>query len=727
MASSVSDLELLAGLYGVQTSYTDSQGRRQTAAPESLIAVLQAMNAPLDGPEDIAEALRARREDLEEQLAEPVVVAWDGVAPELELRPRNSSGGGGSGPLALHLDFEDGGRRAWTLDLAALPAGPAGVRRLTLPERLPLGYHHLRVEAGGRAADTLVIAAPSRAYEGPGSDAGSSDAGPGSPGSNGGSGSHAADIADTADRSRLWGVFLPLYALRTKRGWGAGDLTDLEALATWTAGRGGGVVATLPLLAAFLDEPLEPSPYAPASRQFWNELYLDPRELPELADTAGAQRLIAAKEFSREAAALAAAPQVDYARLMFLKRRVLEEMAHRFFGRESERRDRFERYIESKPELATYAAFRAVMDRRGEAWTSWPERLRDGSLAKADFEEEDRRYHLWVQWAMDEQMRSLAAAARRRGPGLYLDLPLGVHGASYDVWREQELFVQAVSAGAPPDTFFTKGQDWGFPPLSPERLRDQGYRHLIACLRHHLEHAGMLRIDHVMQLHRLFWIPRGGSAADGVYVRYPADELYAILALESHRHKAVIVGENLGTVPPEVGEAMDRHGVLGMYVLQYELQPGNEGDLRPPPADSVASLNTHDMPTFAAFWQGKDVDDLRDLGLFDARQAQEEKERREQLRAGMAGLLKKKPADETEAYNAVLRDRLEWLAASPARLVLVNLEDLWGETAPQNTPGTHLERPNWRRKARLTLEEIESRKDIAETLRRIDELRRGKS
>ncbi len=244
----------------------------------------------------------------------------------------------------------------------------------------------------------------------------------------------------------------------------------------------------------------------------------------------------------------------------------------------------------------------------------------------------------------------------------------------------------------------------------------------------------MLRIDHVMQLHRLFWIPRGAAAADGVYVRYPADELYAVLCLESHRHQAVIVGENLGTVPPEVGEAMDRHGVLGMYVLQYELQPGNEGSLRPPPEDTAASLNTHDMPTFAAFWQGKDIADLVDLGLFDERQAQEERERRAQLRAGMAGLLKKKlksqegapDPTEAETYGAVLRDRLEWLAASPARLVLVNLEDLWGEPAPQNMPGTHLERPNWRRKARLTLEEIEARKDIADTLRRIDELRRGK-
>ncbi len=200
------------------------------------------------------------------------------------------------------------------------------------------------------------------------------------------------------------------------------------------------MVATLPLLAAFLDEPFEPSPYAPASRLFWNELYLDPRELPEFADTPAAQRLVASGELRREIEALRAAPQVDYARLMALKRRVLEEMAQRFLGRESARREQFERYVAEKPELATYAAFRAVMDRRGEAWPSWPERLRDGRLAQADYDEEDRRYHLWVQWAADEQMRSLAAAARRRGPGLYLDLPLGVHGASYDVWRERELF-----------------------------------------------------------------------------------------------------------------------------------------------------------------------------------------------------------------------------------------------------------------------------------------------
>ncbi len=464
----------------------------------------------------------------------------------------------------------------------------------------------------------------------------------------------------------LWGVFLPLYALSTRASWGAGDLSDLGRLIDWTAGLGGGVVATLPLLAAYLEEPCEPSPYSPASRLFWNELYLDPRACPELDAAPAARRLVDSPELRREVEALRAAPLVDYPRLMALKRRVCEEMAHRFFSRPSARQEELARFVKAKPEVETYAAFRAVLDRRGEAWPRWPERLREGALAAADYDEEDRRYHLWVQWAMSEQMRALALDARRRGPGLYLDLPLGAAGDSYDVWRQPRLFARDATAGAPPDTFFTKGQDWGFPPIDPERQRRQGYAHLVDCLRHHLEHAGMLRIDHVMQLHRLFWIPRGMGAADGVYVRYPAEELYALLSLESHRHRAAIVGENLGTVPPEVGEAMGRHGILGMYVAQYELQPGNEGRLRTPPADSAASLNTHDMPPFAAFWKGDDIKDLEDLGLYDAAQAHGEGERRRAIRREMAEQLPEAldPAAPATA-PAVLRDRLELARRQP--------------------------------------------------------------
>jgi 4-alpha-glucanotransferase len=684
-------LHELAESYGIQTSYHDAMGGLRPARPEALAGVLYAMGVPLEGADDVAEALRARRAELAGRLLEPVVVAWDGGPPALDLRFRREDGDS----LGCHVDLEDGGRRAWAADRGALQQVAEGTWRLALPEALPPGLHRLRLKTGQRSAEATVISAPRRAF------------------------------GAEPDGLPLWGVFLPLYALQTRASWGAGDLSDLGQLIDWTSGLGGGVVATLPLLAAYLEEPCEPSPYAPASRLFWNELYLDPRACPELDASPAARRIVDSPEFRREVEALRSAPLVDYPRLATLKRRVFEEMAHRFFSRPSERQEELARFVQANPEVETYAAFRAVLDRRGEVWPRWPERLREGTLAPADYDDEDRRYHLWVQWATAEQMRTLALEARRRGPGLYLDLPLGVGGDSYDVWREPALFAREASAGAPPDAFFTKGQDWGFPPIDPERQREQGYAHLVACLRHHLEPAGMLRIDHVMQLHRLFWIPRGMAAADGIYVRYPAEELYALLSLESHRHRATIVGENLGTVPPEVGEAMGRHGVLGMYVVQYELQPGSEGRLRPPPADSAASLNTHDMPAFRAFWRGDDVGDLADLGLFGPAEAEAERERRRALRRGMAALLLARPDPEAPGTAAaVLRELLEWLAASPAQLVLVNLEDLWGETAPQNTPGTYAERANWRRKARLGFEEFSARPEVVEILERIDRLRK---
>jgi 4-alpha-glucanotransferase len=691
LATENEDLQTLANLYGVQTSYRDAMGNHVEAKPESLLGVLRALEAQVDSVADIPEALRARREELAERVIEPVVVAWDGHVREigLHLGPRPEAVGGS---LACHLDLEGGEHHGWVLDLDSLPQNGDGARLLALPASLPLGYHRLRLEIGGRSHESLVIAAPARAY---------------------------------SDPRSLWGVFLPLYALRTEKSWGAGDFSDLETLAEWTAGLGGGVVATLPLLAAFLDEPCEPSPYAPASRLFWNELYIDPRRLPEMDDSSTARRLLESPDLLHEIDAVQAAPQVDYPRLMALKRRVLEELAHRFFSHPSERLADYEDFIKQKTDLDLYAAFRAVGDRRGETWQSWPERLRDGKLAPADYDEEDKRYYLWTQWAADQQMRDLAAQARRRGPGLYLDLPLGVHGSAFDVWRHPHLFAEGAAAGAPPDSFFTKGQNWGFPPLRPDRQREHGYDHLIACLRHHLEAAGMLRIDHVMQLHRLFWIPQGMEAKDGVYIRYPADELYAVLTLESHRHQAMIVGENLGTVPPEVYEAMERHDILGMYVVQYELQPGQP--LREPPAVSAASLNTHDMPTFRAYWEGKDTAVLRELGFFDDQQARAELERRATIRRAIESELTAAPGRSADAtYDAALFRLLEYLAASPARLVLINLEDLWRELEPQNVPGTHTERPNWRRKARLSFEEFSRKPEVLNALRRVDELRRGR-
>ena len=323
----------------------------------------------------------------------------------------------------------------------------------------------------------------------------------------------------------------------------------------------------------------------------------------------------------------------------------------------------------------------------------------------------------------------MAAHARRYHAGLNLDLPIGTHPDGYDVWREQRAFALGTSVGAPPDRVWTHGQNWGFPPLHPERIREQGYRYLIACLRHQMHYADMVRIDHILGLHRLFWIPRGAPPGEGAYVHYHAEELYAFLCLESHWQRAAVVGENLGVVPPYVNSIMSRHGILKMFVVQYEVEGGVRRALKQAPADALASLNTHDMPPFAGWWEGRDIADRRALGLVSPAAARAKYRARLRRRALMARVLrsarwlKGKAADSSSVFRACA----EFLAASRAGAILLNLEDLWGESEPQNIPGTSSgERPNWRRKARYSLEEFTRLRVVNSILDSVRRLRRRK-
>jgi 4-alpha-glucanotransferase len=698
---SVPGLAALARAYGVQTAFYDVDSRRRPASPDALIAVLRGLGAPLESPVDVPDALRHRRQSLWARPLEPVSAVWQGAPPAVPLRLPASA----EAPISCSLALEGGGQRRWQCDPAALEATDSetveGVSyrslRLPLPADLPAGYHRLTIEAGGARAESLVILAPPRCF-------------------------------DPKDR-RSWGAFLPLYALRSERSAGPGDLAGLGALVRWVGGLGAGTVATLPMLAAFLDEPFEPSPYAPASRLFWNELYIDPAAVPELARSPRAQATLASGDFAREAGELRGQPIIDYRRAMLLKRSVLEELARTFFAAPSSRRDDFDRFLREREDVQDYARFRAVCERRRAGWPAWPQPLRDGKIGPDDYDPEAERYHLYVQFVMREQMAALAADATSQGLRLYLDLPLGSHPDSYDSWRERDLFAAGASAGAPPDSFFPKGQNWAFRPANPHAHRQQGYRHFIACLRHHLRQAGTLRVDHVMGLHRLYWIPRGGGPADGVYVRYPADELYAILCLESHRHQAIIVGEDLGTVPQQVRSSMSRRGLRRSYVLQIEPTATSERPFGRVPADSVAALNTHDTPTFAAFWRDLDIDLLRQLEALDAGPARAERRHRKRWKADLLRFLRRRRllASTQPDDAAVLRACLDHLAAGPVRTLLVSLEDLWLETEPQNVPGTWAERPNWRRAARYSFEEFSQRPEVADTLRNVDRLRKGKA
>lgn len=668
----------LAELYNIETG--DDGTGRNTVPPHSLLAVLQALGAPVHSAGDVPGATRQRRREIWERCCEPVVVAWEGAPAFLDLRlPAGRAGG----KIECLLELETGERRRWFQDLAPVPPLQGEdvegerylLKRVPLPGGLPPGYHRLTLHGAGRAGETMIIAAPVAAYEPP-----------------------AEELAG------LWGVFLPLYALRSGHSWAAGDIADLERLLSWVRGLGGGFVGTLPLLAAFLDEPFEPSPYSPASRLFWNEFYLDVTRVPELRHCPPALALINSPAFQKSIAALRRAGLVDYRRGMAVKRAVLQLLARCHASTASPRREEMWQWVQNHPAARDYARFRAALERRRVPWTAWPERMRNGVLREGDFDPATEYYHLYVQWLAHQQFGDLAAGARNSGPGLYLDLPLGVHGAGYDIWREREDFVAEASCGAPPDLLNTAGQNWGFPPLHPERIRTRGYRYYLAVLRHHLRHAGVLRLDHVMGLHRLFWIPAGMPARDGIYVKYRAEEFYALLALESHRHRTLLVGEDLGVVPGYTRTAMDRHRVYRMYILPFETGVAPGRAVNPVPARALAAINTHDMPPFAAHWQREDP--ARRLALCRF------------LRRG--GWLAA-PAGQT---RAVLEACLEFLAAGPARLLLVNLEDLWLETEPQNIPGTTGEYPNWRRKAGKDLETFSRLPGVGKTLRKIDRLRK---
>ena len=715
-AAERSALRELTTLYGVKRSYKAMDDRRISASAEATLAVLQALGADTSSGDPRA-ILRREEAAAWERVLEPVVVAWDGILADVRIRlPARAA----RRTVELDIVLEDG--RTFTstiapsqrtiLDEKTLGRAKFVAASFAVEGRLPIGYHELHVRVDGIDASATIFSAPMRCHAG------------------------AA--------ARTWGVFAPLYALRADRTKPIGDLADLEQLLSWVSANGGQVVATLPISAALLTTPFDPSPYSPASRMYWNELFLDIGRLLANTDCVPARNRAHAGDWQHELGVAAQGDYVDYRAVAHLKRHVLEALADWFFQQQRQEGDAFRQFLELYPDAEAYARFRAAGERQGRGWPAWPARLRDGELQSHDFDEGAARFHLYAQFALHQQLDALALRARAENTALYLDMPLGVHPDSFDVWSNPELFVTRASAGAPPDAFFTKGQNWGFPPLNPRVLREQKYAYMRRVLRTQLRYAGMLRIDHVMSLHRLFFVPAGYEATDGVYVRYPHDEMYAVLTIESQRQKSPIVGEDLGTVPAEVRKSMKRHGVKRMFVVQFEAG-ANEPPIGAPPAEAVASLNTHDMPPFAAYWNALDAEMRAEMGLIDAGEVESERDKRNDvaralsahlrregfLRDGKVDRLLNRKAETDDALRALL----QLLAASPAQITLINLEDLWLEEQPQNVPGTSHEKPNWRRRMRYTLGELAAQAGSSsvadsispspkQTLQRIDAARR---
>lgn len=676
-------LRALADRMGILASYVDMHGVERATSDDTRAALLHAMHC--DAADDAAAERALARLDAEERdrLLDPVHVVTVGALAPTPLRTR------GRVEWVAELTVEQGAART-------LRGEGAGGVAIPLPESLPLGYHELRVsvrdEAGAREAVQQLVVTPPR----------------------------CADVAERMGAARGVGVLANLYTLRSGGNWGCGDLGDLRALVGWAARTGASFVGVNPLHATG-NRDHDVSPYYPTSRLFRNPIYLDVPALPEFAESPEAAALLAAPEFAAARDALRAAPLVDYEGVMALKRRALE-ILHRAFGERHRGRDTprgraYDRYCtllgEPLHRFAVYGALSDYMTGPGGRgpladWHQWPAPLRDpASAAVADFARANADavdFHRWLQFALDEQ---LAGIGRDLPLGLYRDLAVGSAAGGCDTWTWPALFARDAAIGAPPDDFAADGQNWGLPPITPRALRDDGYRYWIRLLRAGFAHGGMLRLDHVMGLFRLYWVPAGHSARDGAYVRYPAQDLLAIVALESRRHGAPVVGENLGTVPPEVGPALEQWGLLGSAVTYFAYD--DEGEFRAErayPRQALVTAGTHDHVPLAGFWSGRDITIHRAIGLIPDARAEE---RALALRRRAREALVRRVAEGAPITDAAgfVRAVHAFLGRTPSELVGVALDDLALETDPVNIPGTTNDRyPNWRRKMHRALDEL---------------------
>jgi len=703
-------LDRLASLAGIKESYWDIFGNFHETKPEAKLSILSAMGFDTGSEQALDGSLREFEERPWRRILEPVYVIrrnGSGIMVPVSL-PEALWGEELSWKILLEDGNEiSGGFRPSGGEFQGMRDidGETVVRlSLMLPGSIPEGYHRLSIEGAGTPSRCALIITPHRSYAPPW----------------------------LKEGKRLWGIACHLYSLRSENNWGIGDFSDLANLSRITAGFGGTAVGINPLHALFPPHPDRASPYSPSSRLFLNPLYIDVTGEPEFQNSHEIRAIAGSEGFIERLARARDAGYVDYPLIGAIKLVMLERM-HDFFAechppgtKDDPRRADFDAFVKEGGEaLRRFTLFQALHEHfEGTPWTQWPEDYRrpdsGGSLSFARANQRRLEFHLYLQWLAERQLAKTAEACTGAGMevGLYMDIAVGADPNGADTWSEPDAIVQGTRFGAPPDAFNAQGQDWGMPPFHPHGLREKAYAPFIAMLRANMRHAGALRIDHVMGLMHLYWIPPGEKACQGAYVRYPFDDLLGILALESVRNRCLVIGEDLGTVPDGFRERMAKEGALSYRVMRFERYP--DGLFKRPesyPELSLATSSTHDLSPIKGHWQGRDLELRRQLDLYDSskeRKADEESYRkdREVLIAALRdqGLLpeafpgKNVPGDETARQLIVAIER--FLARSSSQLLKVNLDDLLEEREQLNLPGTVGEYPNWRRKSSAPLEDL---------------------
>lgn len=673
-----SELAALAQAYGVATQYWDQVGQLVHVSAQTVRAVLAALDVDATSPDAVRDALEtARLRDWQRTL--PLVfIGRQGEDRRLPVHVPDGY------PVTVWVELEDGSKRDlvqqdfWVAPVE-VEGAMIGEASFTVPADLPLGYHTVIAESDDNDWRMPLIMTPAR-----------------------------LDPATIAG-DRQWGFMAQLYTVRSKASWGLGDLRDAADLCAWSGRElGAGFLLVNPLHAAAPQPPITPSPYLPVTRRFANPIYLRVEDIAEFAALKKSQRkqiesLGAALEQSNTVDAL-----LDRDAVWTAKRTALELVFAA--GRSAERETQFQAFVSAEGDgLRAFATWCAIDDAYGSATGGWPAGLDHPSApGVAEFQAQHRsdiEFHMWLQWLLDEQLSAAQRAAKDSGMaiGLMHDLAVGVHPEGADAWSLQDVLARGMSVGAPPDMYNQLGQDWSQPPWRPDALAAAAYAPYRDMLRTVMRHAGGLRIDHALGLFRLWWVPAGLPASAGTYVRFDADAMLGVLALEALRAGVIVVGEDLGVVPPEVASILADRGILGTTILWFEAW--GDGSVRRPHEwrrDVLASVTVHDLPPTAGYLRNEHVRIRADLDLLtrdvedERRDADAQRQRWADALVESGWLAAEADLSTDAGLDAMAVALHRAVAASPARLIGIGLSDAVGDRRAINQPGTDQEYPNWR-------------------------------
>jgi len=678
MSELSANLVALATACGVATEYWDWRGEYVDVPESTVVAVLLALG--VDAPTPTAAGAELARLDAERwhRMLPPCLVrrADDTRASTFWVHVSHGD------PALVHVELEDGTRReVWQLDRWVDPneldGALIGEATFELPTDLPLGWHTVHATSNDRQAEAVLVVVPAR-----------------------------VEFPAELRQRQTWGWLTQLYQVRSRTSWGFGDLSDLAELISWSGSElGAGFVLVNPVHTAAPAPPIEPSPYLPMTRRFVNPLYLSIESIPECAQLSAADRARVAALATPLQARGGPEDLIDRDVVWAAKKEALE-LLHAA-GRSPARQSAFGAYLAREGVgLLDFATWCALVEVHGPEWMTWPEPLRNPATPAVADERERLanrvEFHAWLQWLIDEQLADVAASAAAAGMplGVIHDLAVGVHPGGADSWALQDVLAIGASVGAPPDAFTQHGQDWSQPPWKPRQLAERGYAPYRDMIRQALRHGAGLRVDHVMGLFRLWWVPDGCTPSEGTYVRYDHEALVGILALEAHRAGAVVIGEDLGTVEPWVREYLDDRGMLGTSILWFERDAN--GPLRPDQWRELClgTVTTHDLPPTRGYLTGEHVALRNRLGLLRNPVEHEWAALHTEL-AGWRALLDELGIDrggevgDAGSMEATVLALHRFLASTPCLLLGLTLADAVGDRRTHNQPGTYREYPNW--------------------------------